>query len=70
MTEMNRVAVKFCFKAGLYATGALKLVQKAYGGEAVNRSNVFRWYSPFRDGRELVEDGEREVAVQNRLELR
>jgi hypothetical protein len=29
---------------------------KAYGNEAVNRSNVFRWYSRFRDGRELVED--------------
>jgi histone-lysine N-methyltransferase SETMAR len=31
-------------------------VQKAYGNEALNRSNVFRWYSQFRDGRELVED--------------
>ena len=26
------------------------------GNEAVNRSNVFRWYSRFRDGGELVED--------------
>jgi histone-lysine N-methyltransferase SETMAR len=34
-------------------------VQKAYGNDALNRSNVFRWYSPFRDGRELVEDEER-----------
>jgi hypothetical protein len=34
------------------------LVQKAYGNEALNRSNVFRWYSRFRDGRELVEDDE------------
>jgi histone-lysine N-methyltransferase SETMAR len=34
-------------------------VQKAYGNEALNRSNVFRWYSRFRDGRELVEDDER-----------
>jgi len=25
----------------------------------VNRSNVFRWYSRFRDGREMVEDDER-----------
>ena len=30
-------------------------MQKTYG----NRSNVFRWYSRFRDGRELVEDDER-----------
>jgi hypothetical protein len=34
-------------------------VQKAYGNEALNRSNVFRCYSRFRDGRELVEDDER-----------
>jgi hypothetical protein len=34
-------------------------VQKAYGNEAVNRSNVFSWYSRFREGRELVEDDER-----------
>ena len=55
----QRVAIKFCFKAGLSAIGTLALVQKAYGNEAVNRSNVFRWYSRFRDGRELVEDDER-----------
>jgi hypothetical protein len=55
----QRVAIKFCFKAGLSATVTLELVQKAYGNEALNRSNVFRWYSRFRDGRELVEDDER-----------
>jgi hypothetical protein len=52
----QRVAIKFCFKAGLSATETLVLVQKDYGNEAVNRSNVFRWYSRFWDGRELVED--------------
>ena len=55
----QRVAIKFCFKAGLSATETLVLVQKAYGNEAVNRSNVFWWYSWFRGGRELVEDDER-----------
>jgi hypothetical protein len=52
----QRFAIKVCFKAGLSATETLVLVQKAYGNEALNRSNVFRWYSRFRDGRELVED--------------
>jgi hypothetical protein len=66
----QRVAVKFCFKAGLSATETLLLVQKDYGNEAVNRSNVSRWYSQFREGRELVEDDEREMAVQNRFELK
>jgi hypothetical protein len=35
------------------------LVQKAYENEALNWSNVFRWYSRFRDGRDLVESDER-----------
>jgi hypothetical protein len=56
---MNRVAIKLCFKASLSATETLVLVQKAYGNEALNRSNGFRWYLRFRDGRELVEDDER-----------
>ena len=55
----KRVAIKFCFKPGLSATETPVLVQKAYGNEAVNRSNVFRWYSRFRNGRELVDDDER-----------
>jgi len=48
------VAIKFCFKAGLCVTETLVLVQKAYGNKALNRSNVFRWYSRFRYGSELV----------------
>ena len=55
----QRVAIKFCFKAGLSATETLVWVQKAYVNEALNRSNVFRWCSLFRDGRELVGDDER-----------
>jgi histone-lysine N-methyltransferase SETMAR len=51
----QRVAITFRFKAGLSATETTVLVQKAYGDEALNRSNVFRWHSRFRDGRELVE---------------
>ena len=34
------------------------LVQKAYRNETLNRSKVFRRYSRFRDGRDLVEDDE------------
>jgi len=40
----QRVTIKFCFKAGLSATEKPVLVQKAHGNEAVNRSNVYRWY--------------------------
>jgi hypothetical protein len=47
----QRFAIKFCFKAGLSATETLVLVQKAYGNEAMNQTEVFRWYSRFQDGR-------------------
>jgi hypothetical protein len=54
----QRFAIKFCSKSGLSATEILVLVQKTYGNEALNQSNVFRWYSRFRDVREVVEDDE------------
>ena len=56
----EQIAIKFCFKAGLSAAETLVLVQKAYGNEALNRSNFFRSYSRFRDGRVLVEYYERD----------
>jgi len=55
----QRVAIKFCFKASLSVTETLVLVQKDYGNETLNWSNVFRWYSRFRDGRELIGDYQR-----------
>jgi hypothetical protein len=55
----QRVAIKFCIKAGLSLTETLVLVQKAYGNESLNGSNVYRRYSRFRDGRELIEDNEK-----------
>ena len=55
----QRVAIKFCFRAGLSTTETLVLVQKAYGNEPVNLSGVFGWYTRFRNGRELVEDDEK-----------
>jgi hypothetical protein len=56
----QRITIKFCFKARLSVTETLVLVQKAYGNEALNRSNVFGWYSRFRNGRELVEGDEKD----------
>jgi len=59
MAETKRVALTFCFKAGLSATETLVLVQKAYGCEVLNRSNVFEWFFSISRGTELVEDDER-----------
>ena len=56
--EMNRELPQN-FVSNWFVTETLVLVQKAYRNEAVNRSKVFRRYSRFRDGKELVEDDER-----------
>jgi hypothetical protein len=72
MAEMNRFAIKFSFKAGLSAAETLVLVQQAYGNEDLNRSNDFRWYSRFQDGRELVEDdarGSRPKSTQTEVRI-
>ena len=36
----QRVAIIFCFKASASATNTLILVQKAYGNEILNGSNI------------------------------
>jgi len=41
----ERVAIKFCFKAGLSAT---EKVQKAYGNEFLNRSNILSGILDFK----------------------
>jgi hypothetical protein len=65
----QRVAIKFCFRASLSATKTLVLVHKAYGKGDLNRSNFLGGILDFE-----TEGGwykmTREVAVQNRLELR
>jgi hypothetical protein len=35
----QRVAIKCCLKAGLFATETLVLVQNAFGNDSPNRSN-------------------------------
>jgi hypothetical protein len=65
----QRFAIKFCFKAGLSVTEMLVLVQKAYGNEGVNRSNVLGGMHDFEMER-IWQKMMREVAVQNQLEVK
>ena len=69
----QRLAIKFCFKAGKSATESLQMVNTAYGDQPLSRSNVFRWYGLFRDGREDTEDDTRsgrptECRIDNNVE--
>ena len=55
----QRLAIKFCFKAGKSEKETLQMVNAAYGDQALSRSNIYRWYGRFRDGREDIEDDPR-----------
>jgi hypothetical protein len=51
----ERVSIKFCLKAIKTATETVEMVHAAYGDEALMRSNVFRGYGRYREGREDVQ---------------
>jgi len=53
------VEIKFCVKAGKSAVETIELINKAYGGAAMSRAIVYRWYPRFQDGREDVKDDAR-----------
>ena len=55
----QRVAIKFCVKAGKSAVETIELITKAYGSAAMSRANVYRWYARFRNGSEDVKDDAR-----------
>jgi hypothetical protein len=58
----QKLAVKFCFKAGKSATEIVEMVRAVYGDEALTQCNIFRWCERFREGREDVQDDPRVVA--------
>jgi hypothetical protein len=41
----QRVAIKFCVKAGKSAVETIELINKAYGSAAMSRAIVYRWYA-------------------------
>ena len=55
----QRLAIKFCFIAEKRGTETLQMINAVYGDQALSRSNVFRCYGRFRDGREDIEDDPR-----------
>jgi AAA+ superfamily predicted ATPase len=53
---VQRYAIKFCVKLEKSETETTAMIQKAYGKDAVSKSQVFKWHKAFREGREDVED--------------
>ena len=55
----QRYNIKFCVKLGKTATETIKMLQLAYGDEAMNRTSVFEWHKKCKMGREDVQDDQR-----------
>ncbi|UYV71440.1 hypothetical protein LAZ67_8003203 [Cordylochernes scorpioides] len=55
----QRTCIKFCVKNGIKCADAFRMLTVAYGEATLDRSNVYRWYTMFSEGREDVNDEER-----------
>ena len=59
MEERNfeqRCAIKFCVKLGETSIETFNKLKQAYGEHALSRSQVFKWFKAFSEGRESNED--------------
>ncbi|UYV78187.1 hypothetical protein LAZ67_16000409 [Cordylochernes scorpioides] len=55
----QRTCIKFCVKNEIKCADAFRMLTVAYGESTLDRSNVYRWYKMFSEGREDVNDEER-----------
>ncbi|UYV60276.1 hypothetical protein LAZ67_1000678 [Cordylochernes scorpioides] len=55
----QRTSIKFCVKNEIKCADAFRMLTVANGEATLDRSNVYRWYKMFSEGREDVNDEER-----------
>jgi len=52
----QRCAIKFCVKLGETGIETFNKPKQAYGEHALSKSQVFKWYKAFSEGRESIKD--------------
>ncbi|KAG5312063.1 GVQW3 protein, partial [Pseudoatta argentina] len=55
----QRICIKFCVKNKIKCADAFRMLTVACGEATLDRSNIYRWYKMFSEGREDVNDEER-----------
>jgi hypothetical protein len=61
MTEFKeqRICTKFCFNLCKTAAETHRMLQEAFGDNAMSQRETFLWYKRFKDERTSVDDDER-----------
>ena len=54
----QRACIKFCFKLGKTATECYEMLKKAFGEQAMGRSQTFQWFSRLKAGWTSTDDDE------------
>lgn len=55
----QRICIKFCVKNNIKCCDVLKMIETAFGDDAMSKATVCRWYKRFKEGREDFNDDER-----------
>jgi hypothetical protein len=56
--QEQHVSVKFCFKLWKTFSEAFEILNQAFWGEAMNRTQTHEWNKRFKEGRASVEASE------------
>ncbi|XP_061382626.1 protein GVQW3-like [Danaus plexippus] len=56
---VQRTCIKFCVKNEVKCADAFRMLTVAYGEATCDKSNIYRWYNVFSEGREDVNSKER-----------
>jgi hypothetical protein len=51
----QRICIKFCFKRNKTAAETHRMLEEAFGEQALSQARKFEWFERFKDGRESVE---------------
>ena len=67
----QRAIIKFCFKLGKKFAEAYELLKKVYGDDYMSRTQVYTWFTRFKNGRDDLNDDPKpeRPEASNRAEL-
>ena len=67
----QRANIKFCFKLGKKFAETYELIKKVYGDDCMSRTQVYTWFTQFKNGRGDLNDDPRpgRPEASNRAEL-